>query len=220
MEKEESEMNSMDRVDAPQWKTGESESEKAEVRGCEEDPSSQKQPLPSSSTNRQNQESQSRQHQDHHHNYHIICERRLNSMSDVNASSVAGGEAPPATVVSPVPKPLVTMVNGTGSPKRSAATQTSTVPVHNNNNHYQHQRKVSLSPNRSETLCTSNMASSSPNGLNDSSSSLPKRKNSNWVRLNVGGTIFMTTKTTLAGDPKSFLYRLCQEDAHLETDKV
>jgi len=29
----------------------------------------------------------------------------------------------------------------------------------------------------------------------------------------------MTTKTTLARDPKSFLYRLCQEDAYLETDR-
>jgi len=33
-----------------------------------------------------------------------------------------------------------------------------------------------------------------------------------WVRLNVGGTVFMTTKTTLAKDPKSFLCRICQSD--------
>ena len=41
-----------------------------------------------------------------------------------------------------------------------------------------------------------------------------------WVKLNVGGTLFMTTRTTLCRDPKSFLYRLCQEDPDLNSDKV
>ncbi len=41
-----------------------------------------------------------------------------------------------------------------------------------------------------------------------------------WVTLNVGGTMFMTTRTTLCGDPKSFLFRLCQEDPDLNSDKV
>lgn len=40
-----------------------------------------------------------------------------------------------------------------------------------------------------------------------------------WVRLNVGGTHFLTTKTTLSGDPNSFLYRLCQ-DSELISDRV
>ncbi|XP_034036841.1 BTB/POZ domain-containing protein KCTD5-like [Thalassophryne amazonica] len=42
---------------------------------------------------------------------------------------------------------------------------------------------------------------------------------SRWVRLNVGGTYFITTKQTLCRDPKSFLYRLCQEDPDLDSDK-
>ncbi|XP_076168040.1 BTB/POZ domain-containing protein inc isoform X2 [Ptiloglossa arizonensis] len=46
-----------------------------------------------------------------------------------------------------------------------------------------------------------------------------KRCNNQWVRLNVGGTYFLTAKTTLARDPNSFLYRLCQEDSDLISDR-
>lgn len=47
-----------------------------------------------------------------------------------------------------------------------------------------------------------------------------KERANQWVRLNVGGTSFLTTKTTLSRDPKSFLYRLCQDDPDLNSDKV
>ncbi|XP_062389199.1 BTB/POZ domain-containing protein KCTD5-like [Sardina pilchardus] len=40
-----------------------------------------------------------------------------------------------------------------------------------------------------------------------------------WVRLNVGGTFFCTTRQTLCRDQKSFLFRLCQDDPDLESDK-
>lgn len=56
---------------------------------------------------------------------------------------------------------------------------------------------------------------------NPSSPSEPLDKpGSRWVRLNVGGTYFITTKQTLCRDPKSFLFRLCQEDPDLDSDKV
>ncbi|GAB6025884.1 BTB/POZ domain-containing protein kctd5 [Chamberlinius hualienensis] len=44
-------------------------------------------------------------------------------------------------------------------------------------------------------------------------------KNKQWVKLNVGGTCFTTTKTTLCRDPKSFLYRLCQDGMDLNSDR-
>ncbi|XP_022698014.1 BTB/POZ domain-containing protein KCTD5-like [Varroa jacobsoni] len=45
-----------------------------------------------------------------------------------------------------------------------------------------------------------------------------RRNSTQWVRLNVGGTHFLTTKTTLARDTNSFLYRLCQDDPDLNSD--
>jgi hypothetical protein len=40
-----------------------------------------------------------------------------------------------------------------------------------------------------------------------------------WVKLNVGGKIFLTTKQTLTKEPDSFLSRLVLEDPDLPTDK-
>lgn len=47
-----------------------------------------------------------------------------------------------------------------------------------------------------------------------------RRSSKQWVKLNVGGTYFLTTKTTLSRDPNSFLYRLVQEDSDLISDRV
>lgn len=38
-----------------------------------------------------------------------------------------------------------------------------------------------------------------------------------WVKLNVGGTVFYTTRTTLAKDPNSFLYRLVKDNSELNS---
>ncbi|XP_076025767.1 BTB/POZ domain-containing protein KCTD5-like isoform X1 [Genypterus blacodes] len=48
---------------------------------------------------------------------------------------------------------------------------------------------------------------------------LPGAGASKWLRLNVGGTYFLTTRQTLCRDPKSFLYRLSQADPELDSDK-
>ena len=45
-------------------------------------------------------------------------------------------------------------------------------------------------------------------------------RSSKWITLNVGGTCFMTTRSTLCRDSKSFLCRLVQEDPSLDSDRV
>jgi hypothetical protein len=68
----------------------------------------------------------------------------------------------------------------------------------------------------SSSLSTSSSASSSIGGAVQPPSDLKGK----FVRLNVGGTLFLTTKTTLCRDPKSFLCRLCQEESDLISYKV
>lgn len=46
----------------------------------------------------------------------------------------------------------------------------------------------------------------------------PLASQESWVRLNVGGTVFATTRTTLMKDPGSFLCRI-SKDAELESHK-
>lgn len=68
---------------------------------------------------------------------------------------------------------------------------------------------------------TDSMEVKTGNNLDLDITKLTLRKGKNeWVKLNVGGTTFMTTRTTLGRDPKSFLYRLIQEEPDLNSDKV
>lgn len=47
----------------------------------------------------------------------------------------------------------------------------------------------------------------------------PAGTQAKWVRLNVGGTVFLTTRQTLCREQKSFLCRLCQGE-ELQSDRV
>ncbi|CAG2101334.1 unnamed protein product [Medioppia subpectinata] len=60
---------------------------------------------------------------------------------------------------------------------------------------------------------------SSPISSSQLSRLVPQRRSNQWIKLNVGGTQFMTTRITLCRDQHSFLYRLCQEDHDLNSDK-
>ncbi|KAL1453224.1 hypothetical protein WDU94_007388, partial [Cyamophila willieti] len=57
------------------------------------------------------------------------------------------------------------------------------------------------------------------NCVQNSIGNLSLSKETSWVKLNVGGTHFLTTRITLARDPNSFLYRLCREDSDLISEK-
>ena len=57
------------------------------------------------------------------------------------------------------------------------------------------------------------MASSANNGN-------PGELRKEWVRLNVGGKVFTTSRATLTKDPQSFLARIALEDTELGSDKV
>ena len=57
------------------------------------------------------------------------------------------------------------------------------------------------------------MAASANNGN-------PGELRKEWVRLNVGGRVFTTSRATLAKDPQSFLARIALEDTELGSDKV
>ena len=44
-------------------------------------------------------------------------------------------------------------------------------------------------------------------------------KDSRWVHLNVGGMLFITTRSTLVKDPETFFFPMCQENWDLSSTK-
>ena len=67
------------------------------------------------------------------------------------------------------------------------------------------------------------MASSEENGNvgpEPSSNTSHQGSRSEWVRLNVGGRTFLTSRATLTKDPQSFLARIANEETDLGSDKV
>lgn len=46
------------------------------------------------------------------------------------------------------------------------------------------------------------------------------RSENEWVKLNVGGSYYKTTKSTLCRFPDSFLARLCHDNNALKSQKV
>ncbi|XP_077595418.1 BTB/POZ domain-containing protein KCTD5 isoform X2 [Stigmatopora nigra] len=89
----------------------------------------------------------------------------------------------------------------------------------NNNNNKDNEAGDSAS---SPTDSSETGGKSSPSVANGGSLIQPGGgNNGKWVRLNVGGTVFLTTRQTLLKEQTSFLYRLCQQqDLHSDTDET
>ena len=75
--------------------------------------------------------------------------------------------------------------------------------------------------NHSESTIINKQINGSSKSLASSSNGVKANK-PEWVRLNVGGQYFVTTKTTLCKNANSFFFKLCQDDPSigLTTDKV
>ncbi|XP_014894255.1 BTB/POZ domain-containing protein KCTD5 isoform X2 [Poecilia latipinna] len=94
-----------------------------------------------------------------------------------------------------------------------------------NNNNNNNNKDTEAAAGESATSATS--AASEPGGTaaqsigNGSVINNNGGDNGKWVRLNVGGTVFLTTRQTLLKEQTSFLYRLCQQqDLHSDTDET
>ncbi|XP_051928291.1 BTB/POZ domain-containing protein KCTD5 isoform X4 [Hippocampus zosterae] len=95
---------------------------------------------------------------------------------------------------------------------------------HNNNNNNNNNNKDNEA---GETATSPPASSTEPGGKtshslgNGSIINPGGGNNGKWVRLNVGGTVFLTTRQTLLKEQTSFLYRLCQQqDLHSDTDET
>lgn len=78
---------------------------------------------------------------------------------------------------------------------------------------------MSPEPPTSESMVSSNRSNSAVDSKSLNGEVSHENGASKWIRLNVGGKHFVTTSTTLSKYPKSFLYRLCQKDPDLDSDK-
>lgn len=91
---------------------------------------------------------------------------------------------------------------------------------HNSNNNNNNNNNKENEVGESTTSATaSDTGGTSPQTVGDGSVINPTGgSNGKWVRLNVGGTVFLTTRQTLLKEQTSFLYRLCQQqDLHSDT---
>ncbi|XP_055360423.1 BTB/POZ domain-containing protein KCTD5 isoform X6 [Betta splendens] len=95
---------------------------------------------------------------------------------------------------------------------------------HNSNNNNNNNNKDSEA---GESATSATASAAEPGGTasqgigNGSVINAGAGNNGKWVRLNVGGTVFLTTRQTLLKEQTSFLYRLCQQqDLHSDTDET
>ncbi|XP_051969144.1 BTB/POZ domain-containing protein KCTD5-like isoform X2 [Xyrauchen texanus] len=104
----------------------------------------------------------------------------------------------------------------------SLSTTTPYSNLNNNNNNNNNNNKDSEGSEGATTATYTAVESSGAENIigNGSNFNATGGNNGKWVRLNVGGTVFLTTRQTLLKEQTSFLYRLCQQqDLHSDTDE-
>lgn len=87
-------------------------------------------------------------------------------------------------------------------------------------NCFEENDSLNLNLTLSQVAVSPSSSSSAAAATPTANRSKKKERPSQWIRLNVGGQIFVTTKQTLCRDSKSFFFRLCQDDPDLPSDKV
>ncbi|XP_062381876.1 BTB/POZ domain-containing protein KCTD5 [Sardina pilchardus] len=105
-----------------------------------------------------------------------------------------------------------------------ATSETTSLPANpNNNNNNNNNNKDSEGTDSTTTASSTTETSGAETQTigNGSGINTASANNGKWVRLNVGGTVFLTTRQTLLKEQTSFLYRLCQQqDLHSDTDET
>ncbi|XP_012670012.1 BTB/POZ domain-containing protein KCTD5 isoform X2 [Clupea harengus] len=92
-------------------------------------------------------------------------------------------------------------------------------PNNNNNNNNNNKDSEGTESTTTASSATETSGAETQTIGNGSGINTASANNGKWVRLNVGGTVFLTTRQTLLKEQTSFLYRLCQQqDLHSDTD--
>ncbi|MCI4384260.1 hypothetical protein PGIGA_G00036620 [Pangasianodon gigas] len=106
-------------------------------------------------------------------------------------------------------------------------TENASSSAHSNQNNNNNNNNNNKDSEGSEGTTTPTSAAIDPSGTDSSGTgtgaglTATGGASGKWVRLNVGGTVFLTTRQTLLKEQTSFLYRLCQQqDLHSDTDET
>lgn len=108
-------------------------------------------------------------------------------------------------------------------PETGSLSTTTHNNLNNNNNNNNNNNKDSDGSEGATTATSTAVESGGEENIigNGSVVNITGGNNGKWVRLNVGGTVFLTTRQTLLKEQTSFLYRLCQQqDLHSDTDET
>ncbi|KAB5555516.1 hypothetical protein PHYPO_G00035100 [Pangasianodon hypophthalmus] len=114
-----------------------------------------------------------------------------------------------------------------GKPVAWDVTENASSSAHSNQNNNNNNNNNNKDSEGSEGTTTPTSAAIDPSGTESSGTgtgaglTATGGASGKWVRLNVGGTVFLTTRQTLLKEQTSFLYRLCQQqDLHSDTDET